>query len=208
RPPPSPELLELFELRRVLGWLEQSLTRNGVPFRHASEQELDGIIGAAPWTIVPTPSVISDELRETMQYGARRGSPCSVGPFLPLGLERDGVNADWPFLLGTTEQAVESQVQSLLAQGQLPRRDVSPATARVLFHLRPEAGGAVPAVAFVLNTAGSSVEVSIACPGWVAKDALTQMPIAQFAERLLVTVPGDTVRMLELFATEPPPENY
>jgi hypothetical protein len=202
RPPLSGELGELAEVRRALGWLEQSLTRNGVPFRHCSEWELDAVVGAAPWVVVPTPTWIAEELRETLQYALRRGSPCSVGPYLPEGLSDD--RSGWPFLLGTTLQAVESQVQELLAQGQLPRRDVSPSVARVLFHTRPEPKGAVPAVAFVFNTSGSPIEVSLACPGWTARDALSQGPIASFAERLLVTVPGESLRMLELSATDAP----
>ena len=110
--------------------------------------------------------------------------------------------ANWPLALGTTEAAVAAQVRALLADGQLPHREVSPDVARSLCHVRVEGGRATPAALFVLNPSRQAVEVSVACPGAVARDALTRAQIPSFAERLLIPVAAQGIRMLELFPAD------
>jgi hypothetical protein len=198
------EIDQLRAVRQAVGWLEASLARHGVPFRYGSEWELDGIIGSAPWTVVPTTEVVSDELAETLSYARRRGLPCSVGPFLPEGHVEATSGGGWPRSLGATESAVEAQVRELLLDAQLPQREISPNVARALCHVRIDEGRSTPAALFVLNPSSLDIEVSVACPGSLARDALTQVQIPSFAERLLVPVPAESIRMLELFPSEGP----
>jgi hypothetical protein len=138
-------------------------------------------------------------LVETIRFAERRGLPFSIGPRLPAGVERGGGQDSWPLLLADTERALVDQVDALLGQGDLPRREISSAHARVLFHVRPEEGDDALAVAFVLNPTGSALDVSIACPGYGARDAFTRASVASFAERLSLSVPAESIRMLELF---------
>lgn len=199
RPAPVPtEFEELHAARRVLGWLEAALGRRGVPYRYCIEWELDTVTGSAPWTVLPTVRELGPELAETIGFARRRGLPLSVGPVLPAGVDGSDRSSDWPLLLADTEQGLGAQIDALLAQGYLPAREVSAAEARVLFHVRPESDANELAIAFVLNPTAADIEVAIACPGYDARDAITQAAIASFAERLAFTVPAESVRMLEL----------
>jgi hypothetical protein len=182
----------------MLGWLETALVRRGVPYRYCSENEIDNVVGFAPWVVLPTITETDPALVETIRFAERRGLPFSIGPRLPAGVEHSGGRGSWPLLLADTERTLVDQVDALLAQGDLPRREISSAHARVLFHVRPEEGDDALAVAFVLNPTGSALDVSIACPGYEARDAFTQASVASFAERLSLSVPAESIRMLEL----------
>jgi hypothetical protein len=197
-------LLELEDVRRMLGWLEATLARRGVPYRHCFEWELDNAVGFAPWIVLPTLREMDAALVETIRFAERRGLPFSIGPSLPSGVEATRARDAWPLLLASDRSGIERQIATLIEQGDLPRRDISPPEARVLFHVRPEEGDDALALAFVLNPTGRVLEVSIACPGYEARDALTQAPIASFAERLSLDVPAESVRMLELFRRDAP----
>jgi len=198
----APELEQLQSVREALMWLEASLVRHGVPFRYASERELDSIVSTAPWTVVPTTRFVDEALAETLRYARRRGLPCSVGPFVPDGLFEATPRTSWPLALAESEAAVDEQVRLLVHDEQLPRRDVSPDTVRVLCHLRTDGAHATPAALFLLNPSRHDVDVSVACPGSSARDALTHAVIPSFAERLLVPLAKESIRLLELFPNE------
>jgi hypothetical protein len=196
------ELDQLEEVGIFLATLEAKLLDCQVPVRYSGEAELDAVMSEAAWVILPTTSSMPKELLETVEFGLRRGAPLSIGPHVPSSLREIATRraAGLPFALRGTGHELEEQIEMLVYAGQLPRHDATPESVRIFFHTRPgtEQSRDQLAVAFVQNLTAEAVNAEFACPGYRAMDAVSQKPIASFAERLQLTVPPQGIRMLEL----------
>lgn len=185
--------------------LKGAFERSRVPFSVVREDLLRHPAPETRWSILVCPGSLDRDLVEDVAERMLRGAPISVGPRFPVrdatmrpSRERlpviDGgvVPSFLPPGSAELRASVERALRALDVEG-IP---AEPGTIHTTVHHDPDGR---PRVLFVINSSREAVEAVVCAPGArSARDALTLESILVTGEHAVLSVPGHTVRMLEL----------
>jgi beta-galactosidase len=195
----------LLDAEEFLGLVQAELDRRGIPYGWATGDLVKHTVRQASWTIVACPGALDVKVIEAVERAMKRRRAVSLGPHYP---ERDAsmrplrlpvalpsrANSDVPTLIGLSASSVERAVARAQAALELRAFEIEPADVRVTLH--QDASGR-PKVAFALNPTASPLRASIPAFGALSVvDALDGERIVARADRIDLSIPGHSVRML------------
>lgn len=197
----------VIETERFIRQLETALERARIPHAVVSGDLLQHSLETASWVIVACTGALEANLVELVGRAWRKGAALSVGPFFPsrdarfrplsrtLGAPTETPRAVPPHLHASGD-ALAAAIAAAAKELHLPRLAVEPRAVLATLHSDP---AGKPRVLFLMNPTEWAETCEARLPGVEsAVDALDGEGLAVQGGALRLTVPGRSVRMLEL----------
>ena len=196
--------------------VESVLERMNVSFAHVGDDALEACVSGASWVLVAVPGgAIAPALLERLERYAAAGGHVTFGPVWPCRdesmrpLAAPPDEEAWaaragsiPVRLPSDADAMGAAAATMAARGDLGVWEVTPASVAITVH---EDHDGQPRVLFAINAEPDEVEAIVAVGELDrATDAMTGEHLEVKAGGVRITLPGKTVRMVELseFTTE------